>query len=239
MFTEHQKRWLAYPQFILDNLRFIIVDDGSSIKPAVNYLVKDISKLHIEIYRIDIDRRWNQDGAKNLGALFCVNEWIFLSDMDHFLPEFTATRIFDLCPSIWTYFTFSRLTATGINDDISSFKPYKPHPNSYLIHWQLYWRVGGYNEDYCGYYGTDWIFRQSLKAFGYEERINSPIIRFPRALIEDASTSGIERKSVQDRESILKLYKHNRKRRCYQFPRALRFPWHKEYPTGQCNSTEP
>jgi hypothetical protein len=69
----------------------------------------------------------------------------------------------------------------------------KPHVNSFALRRKLFWKVGGYDEDYCGVYGTDQLFRTRLWRRGVEVALPMPIIRVSRAVIPDASTSTLER----------------------------------------------
>jgi hypothetical protein len=43
----------------------------------------------LQIYRIMVDVRWNQDAARNIGAAHAENNWLVLTDIDHMVPEET------------------------------------------------------------------------------------------------------------------------------------------------------
>ena len=229
MFIEHQKRWLDFPPDILNKLHFIIVDDGSPHKPAIDFFLDNRRHLNIDIYRIDIDKPWNNNGARNLGALFCINEWIFLSDMDHFLPLESVKAILTLQANRFEYFMFKRLDAKESWKNIFELKPYKPHMSTFLIHWHSYWEAGGYNEEYCGQYGMSWLFRRRLKRIGRERKLNAHVVRYTRNIVSDAHTATLTRKCDVEIKQIKKNYKKNKKLWQSSPLNPLRFPWHIEY----------
>jgi hypothetical protein len=228
MFVEQQKRWLTFPAAILDKLRFIIVDDGSPQNPAANFVLDSQDPLNLDIYRIDIDKPWNQDGAQNLGALFCVNEWIFLSDIDHILPLESIRRILSLTPRRFEYFMFKRLKAQSGWDNISELKPSKLPKNTFLIHWHLYWKVGGRNEDFSGCYSFGWTFRNKLREFGRQRLLDAYVVAYHTRVIPDAGTTTIPRTAKAERRKVRRVLKGTKVRK--SLPKnPLRFPWHKEY----------
>jgi hypothetical protein len=77
MLQVHLKNWKeTYPDDVKARMRVIIVDDGSPRNPAVNQVRSfalregDLGRFHaFEIYRIDTNIPWNQDGARNLGMM--------------------------------------------------------------------------------------------------------------------------------------------------------------------------
>ena len=55
-----------YEQDILSKVEFVFVDDCSPIE----IVIPNHYKLNYQLLRITDDIRWNQSGAKNLGATF-------------------------------------------------------------------------------------------------------------------------------------------------------------------------
>jgi hypothetical protein len=77
--------------------------------------------------------------------------------------------------------------------------PYKPHPNSWLLTRAMYDRVGGYDERYRGVYGTDGIFAKQLRQNARKiAPLKEVLIRYPREVVPDASTTTLARKSVEN-----------------------------------------
>ncbi len=47
--------------------------------------------------------------------------------------------------------------------DAPNLTPYKPHPNTWLLTTDLFYRIGGYDERFSGFYGTDGEFRNRVQ----------------------------------------------------------------------------
>jgi hypothetical protein len=132
---------------------------------------------------------WNQDACRNLGVAEAETDWVFMTDMDHLVPEQTLEWCMSstLCPT--HAYQFERVTAP-------TMEPYKYHPNSWLMAKSLYDSFGGYDEQLAGIYGTDGDFARALRgAGGVIKRASVPIIRVPREVIPDASTTTLARRS--------------------------------------------
>lgn len=172
------------------NMNLIVVDDGSPKGPAfppVNCLGVPVS-----IYRMKIDIPWNQDACRNLAASRADTPWLLLTDMDH-LPSEELLRYLiyhKMDPRV--AYTFTRVTAPNLT-------PYKPHPNSYFMTKDLYFESGGYDERYAGIYGTDGEFKRRVQQTAVlMKQLDEPLIRYPREVIADASTTTLPRKSEQN-----------------------------------------
>jgi len=209
-FFEHQLDHLR--NFPLSSyMRVIIVDDGSPEKPAeavARKFKKDFTR-GLQLYRIDVDVRWNWLAARNIGFHHAMNGWVAVTDMDHILPYETAvTLVFGLHDEK-TIYRFSR---TGAKTH--------PHPNSWFMTRNMYWRIGGYDEALSGHYGTDGEYRRRCAA-------TAPIciMDVPLELHEhegDASTTHYKRKQPED-AAVKKLIKARGKD---WKPKVLSFPYH-------------
>ncbi len=116
-------------------------------------------------------------------------------------------------------YKFSRVSAP---DNL----PYKPHPNSWLMTKAMFSAIGGYDERLAGWYGTDGDFVERILPIAPVVMLKHPLIRVPRSVIPDASTTTLGRKSRQDFEAIQGLRKAN----AGTPPLNLSFPWEKVYP---------
>jgi hypothetical protein len=76
--------------------------------------------------------------------------------------------------------------------------PYKPHPNSWLMTAKTYERIGGYDERFAGFYGTDSDFRDRAARKADIVMLDQVLIRVPRDVIPDASTRTYLRKQPED-----------------------------------------
>lgn len=191
-----------------DETEVVIVDDGSPNHPAAT-VERPAGLPILRIFRVKADIPWHQHGARNLGAHVARASWLLMTDMDHVIPPDTMRFCLTLAngPSRSDIVrTFGRRDAPASEpwraDHVSTMaktvRPdgsLKPHVNSFLLTKETYWRAGGYDEDYCGTYGTDSEFRRRLYATAIENHFpHMPIIRVSREVIPDASTVGLARK---------------------------------------------
>lgn len=187
--------WRKYPERHKAHLRVVIVDDASPRFPAVD-VPRPEGIPQISIYRAREDIPWHQDAARNLGAHVAGNGWLFLSDMDHVLPA-ESLEIIEKLPEVarMRFYTFDRWDA-GTNGLMLDKQGHpKPHPNTYLMRRNVYWAAGGYDEDFCGVYGTDGIFRKQLLNVARHIHLdNVYVIRYSRDVIHDASTTTLDRR---------------------------------------------
>ncbi len=177
MLFKHLMCWNAYASEHKKNLEAIIVDDGSPDNPAK---INGNMGFPISLFRIKQDIPWNQNGARNL-AMTHARGLCLLTDMDHLLPKHMVAPLLN---TNW--------------DPIKVYKPqrflpegteYKRHPNTYVISQETYWKAGGYDESFSGYYGTDSTFRRALlETTTIEDTDAFGLTLYKREVIPDAST---------------------------------------------------
>lgn len=179
MLHRQLEEWKNYPFPFKQYLRAIIVDDGSQDEPAWNNMVVDPG-FPIRLFRIKQDIPWNQNGARNLG-MHHANGWCLLTDMDHLLPSACVGSVVNM--KLKRDFAYRPLRTLVDGSD------YKRHPNTYLIHRDLYWDIGGFDESFAGYYGSDSTFRKRL--LGVTQAVDTEafhVVLYGRDDIPDAST---------------------------------------------------
>lgn len=185
--------WSSYESDLKKRVSVIIVDDASPSSPAID-VPRPNTLPNISIYRVKENIPWHQDGARNLGAAQAENDWLFLTDMDHVMPE-SSLRYAMRLNSKRAFYTFDRLDALTCRPTLDKNGRPKPHPNTYIVSHELYWLAGGYDEDFCGVYGTDGMFRRQLEKVGrHVHLLGTPIIRYSREVMPDASTTSLCRK---------------------------------------------
>lgn len=184
MLDRHLEEWNLYSA--KENFSAIIVDDCSKRDPAIDHLKNIDFPFPIQLYRINTDIPWNQNGARNL-AMTHAQGWCLMTDMDHLL---SAENAQDLTETVLDPNKAYRPARTRAVDGL----PYKPHPNSYILTQELYWKAGGYDEAFCGYYGSDSTFRSQLLKIAEKIDLEIPLILFGKEVIADASTVDYGRK---------------------------------------------
>jgi hypothetical protein len=182
----------ALPPRFQERLRLIVVDDGSPDNPATPPDPPLWWFGGFELHRMMVDVPWNQDACRNL-AMTRVRgwpaAWALLTDMDHLPSERALTVALDSQLDPARVYRFSRVSEPDLT-------PYHPHPNSWLLTRDLYDRAGGYDERWAGVYGTDGGFSKQLIAVaGPPVLLDAPLIRVPREVTPDASTTRYERRS--------------------------------------------
>jgi hypothetical protein len=191
--------WASWPEAVKERIGIIVVDDGSP-EPAIN-VPRPTGLPELSIYRVIEDRPWHQHGARNLGAHVAPDGWLLLTDMDHVLTGENAEQLLKRLHRMdeGSVFTLNRVEADTGEQTLGLDGRPKPHPNSFVLTRELYWRVGGYDEDYCGVYGTDGLFRQRAFHVGKREHLKRvALTRYWRGLVPDASTTTLLRKEGRD-----------------------------------------
>lgn len=214
MLSHQLKQLELLPKHIRDQIAVNICDDGS---PAPSQAIGRPIGLPLAIFRIDVDIRWNQDAAKNICVKEAMTPWLLLTDIDHMIPEGTWRSL--LKPNIdpMRVYRFSRET---LNPDFT-LTPYKPHPNSWFMSRQMYEKIGGYDERFAGFYGSDAAFRNDVVKYAGEPAIlKASIYRVPRDTVPDASTTHYLRKQPIDSEGMARI---GQERKDIAYLRPLRF----------------
>ena len=175
-----------YESRVQDRIEVIIVDDASPHSAAAE-VMRPAPLPHVSIYRVAKDIRWNQDAARNIGAHEARSRWLLLTDIDHVVPAETLSALINMEKDPSVFYTFGRikLDGGGVRE---------PHPNSYFMSKELYWSIGGHDEDFAGIYGKDFLFRKRALKKSREVALPSlPLARVGSTLILDAGTTGIFR----------------------------------------------
>lgn len=218
MLRVHLAAWAVFPADLRARLHVILVDDGSPTIPASCVLSPVPGLGSLRLYRITVDVRWNWIAARNLGVHHAETEWLLLTDIDHRLPEETLRSLVESEHDPETVYRLSRRDAPAIT-------PYKPHPNTWYLTKAMFDRVGGYDERFSGYYGTDADFRERIKAAAREVvMLDDYLVRYPRTVVPDASTTTYGRKEAADRETVPMIRRKRAKKSGWR-PLSLTFPW--------------
>mmetsp|Transcript_33731 Transcript_33731/g.81792 ORF Transcript_33731/g.81792 Transcript_33731/m.81792 type:complete len:396 (+) Transcript_33731:71-1258(+) len=172
----HQlQSWKNFSQTALDQMQFLIVDDGSApghtAKEFLQANYEYAESVDIVIYSIEQDLLWNIGGARNLGFWMANTEWIFMSDGDIHVSRETMDYVVDLTTKPVENFPGNETDpATEYLMNVfvmfQRYRPsgFKPHPAVMLLPKASYWYVGGCDEDFVGSYGyTDPHFRYKVE----------------------------------------------------------------------------
>lgn len=158
------------PEDIRTAVEFVVVDDGSPIEYEVGEY-----ELNITWLRIKEDIRWNQAGARNLGVTYAKSDKIFITDLDHELPESTFRYLINHCnPGRNFYKIYRESREDGIvrrGKVCNTGDMYYGHPNTFFMSRARFMRFFGYDEEFAGNYGAeDFRFVKYQKYQGSRQR---------------------------------------------------------------------
>lgn len=206
MLREQQRAWRQYPDDLKARFHAIVTDDASPTRPALP-AVEPTGIGSFRLFRTLVDVRWNWLFCRNLGVSHSPTRWVLLTDIDHVLPPTTLRALLTEELDSDVIYRFSRVDAPDLT-------PYKPHPNSWLMTTTMFDRMGGYDERFSGFYGTDADFRDratmvpdhaATKPARAVVLRSDVLIRYPREVIPDASTTTYGRKEPQDHENVARI----------------------------------
>lgn len=194
MLEIHIRNWERYSDEVRSRLRIFLIDDCSPVDERPDELLRaapeSVRKM-VRLFRILDDIKWNQHGARNLGARLARKGWLLLTDMDRVMlsADMLAMMRYKLKPSRYYKPIGVRMHPTLLVQD-SAKGPY----NQLLIHHDTFWLAGGYDEDYCGCYYGDRQFLEAVAKVAKFERITSArMYRYSHHIVHGANTHDLDR----------------------------------------------
>jgi glycosyltransferase involved in cell wall biosynthesis len=233
MLRRQLHEWIKYDPALLDRTDFIVVDDGSMEAPALDVIASErhlIGALDLQVFRVMIDRPWGQDAARNVGMRNAQTQWVLMTDIDHVLThrQYPVMMEFINRKAVRGNYYMPMRRKVLRNEQIV---PYHPHPNSYLFHRDDFWEMGGYDEDFVGFYGSDGNFRKCAKGYGLQEKIvdSFSLLMFGTDSIPDANTRTLTRKEGELWAAKNPVLNKKRMGPAYRAIDPLRAPYSKVY----------
>lgn len=211
---QHWATWAAAPD-LGPHVTVIVVDDGSPSTPARH--VAEPLPAFLRLFEIQEDRPWNWLAARNIGFAQAADGWCLVTDMDHVVPEATLRAVLYGRHDPSVIYGFSRM---DIRVDEGSAQPVAPHPNSWLLTREMFWRVGGYDETLSGHYGTDGDWRRRCAQVAPIQILTDTLLRYEHH--GDSSTTRYRRKSPEDVAAVQRLVAA---RQVGWAPKTLSFPY--------------
>ena len=226
MLKEHLENWCAYPPDIADRVSIVLVDDGSPNYPAEEVLkTSKLPRSPIHLYRVLENIPWNHGGARNLGMYNVPDGWVVTTDIDLVLDAENAEKILDLNKDSKRVYQPNRLDLVS-----GKWVPMKRHPESFVMTKEMFWKIGGFDEDFTGYWnGTFTPFRFALRRRSKLIRLADIYLKNHSDLVEGAMVSEWGRRgSAYDiHTNPPLLFKRRAATRVYQPHNPLRFKWEK------------
>lgn len=169
MLAEQLRHWSMYHDEAKAQIGIIVVDDGSPTVPALSVIEQHGTPgMWFRLYRIKENKPWNVSGALNLALHHAPDGWCFSAALDHVLPEECVLTLLnhELDPKKYYRIPRYRMVDLITSDNY----PMNGYGNLFLLTKSLFWRLGGYDEDFSGWYGgMGNIFRRELNRHATEE----------------------------------------------------------------------
>lgn len=234
MLFEQLAAIFAYQRQILEDLSLVVVDDCG--KPAVDIEpFKPISAFmqSVKLFRVTEDIPWNQHGCRNLAAQQSSGMLLFM-DPDMIFDGPMMSRMIEAAGKLQR----GHVIKWGLKH-VNSGKLDMTSPNTWIIHRDDFFSVGGCDEDFSGAKG--WQDTQMLDVFKSCFKIENR----PDLFANFHGTDSVPDAMVK---SLDRSTKHNRKLRLKKVAQAraaggwkrwamgrkdvsrIRFPWTQLYP---------
>jgi len=184
MLARHFEEWSTYNN--KEQFEIIIVDDCSKEFPIDNQII-DVG-INTRYFKITSDIPWNQHGARNL-AMKHAEGMCFLADMDTLLTKEEAEIL--LSADLKSNLAYQVLIRNSAKTKITL------HPNTFILHSDLFHKVGGYDERYAGYYGTDINFRKRLFRKVGQPKLSPILTQGFGGVIKDSTTKDYGRQGSE------------------------------------------
>jgi len=137
------------------------VDDGSPEHPASDILVADaLPDFPVNLYRATENIIYNHSGGFNLAFTYIKDGWVLMTDMDHVMPEESLMTLLNMELNPDNVYRFGRRKMVTLKEWV----PCHRHLDSILLTKDMYWKAGGFNEDFRGYWnGVSRLFRKAIQ----------------------------------------------------------------------------
>jgi hypothetical protein len=245
MLEKQLETWDSYSPHVQDAFRFVIVDDCSPERAEdvrVAFATLYAPAPDIELYRIEKDVPWNRGMARNLGTKMATTPWVLHVDTDHVLPAKSAKQLVEyLTPPegfhgrcAWYRFARLRIGAADETrkkdkaDPRDSNVEIHPHIDSYVCRTEMYWKAGGYNEDFSGVLGGGTPFLKEMTRVNGEPVVlnNCYLHVHTRHSVPDSSEHTLPRSPEAFKKRKQEIMA---KRGTLRGHDPIRLPWHRVF----------
>jgi len=150
--------WKDYPSYV----DIFLVDDGSEKNQALDILEENNFSIPeygptFQLWRVTRNLGFNSHGCRNLIAKYALSDYIAFFDIDMSISLETVGRLI-----VKKYNPRSFYRHDCWIKHMQQMNPYPGHLNCFLIHKDLYWEAGGYDESFTGHHHGDREFIERI-----------------------------------------------------------------------------
>ncbi len=146
------ENWITWSDEVKRKVQIVLIDDCSP-SPVHTWFTPDVVSrlggLNIVVYRITTDLQWNTPGALNLGFTVAPTPWVLTMDSDCTFNAEDIEKFLDANPTEDAYYRFRR-QRQGDGCKAENLMNTAPLPCSFLMHKNIFWHVGGFDEEFTG-----------------------------------------------------------------------------------------
>lgn len=148
-----------------DDIEIILMDDGSD-PPLPTVVTPDNEPKNLWIYPTNDKREWTVAPARNMAAKISQAPYYLMTDIDHFWLKDAVLEAYNFTEDRMAFQRyFGVLDADGnFTQDMDVLRSWgldeeriqkrgircPPHTNSFCMRKEIYWQLGGYEEDRIG-----------------------------------------------------------------------------------------
>jgi hypothetical protein len=224
----------GYPATVLDRLNVVVVDDCGT--PAVD--VREVEALAVgvksaKLFRVTQDIPWNQPGARNLAMHHAAGVCVMI-DPDMVISGKTMESMMEVAEKL----PRRRVVKFGLRH-VSSGRADMSSPNTWLLHRDDFFAVGGYDEDFSGNKGWSDCQLFNILSSCYKIDLRPDLLADFHGTdsVPDAMVTSLDRSVAVNRKK--RMQKAAQARAAGGWARwvktrknvpRLRFPWQQVYP---------
>jgi glycosyltransferase involved in cell wall biosynthesis len=221
MLAKWFEHYYAQPKPVRDQVEVIVVDDCGTPRAV-------IQKDHgVSLYRISIDRPWNQPGARNLAAHVATSRVLLLIDVDMTLGDGMLEKLVSAAHQLKP----SHVLRPALKH-VSTGKLDHTSPNVHLLLREDFLKIG-YDESYAGRKGWSDVnlLRVMQRAFELRNREDLWLwFHSTTEAIPDAMVKTLDRDTSHNKKLHLKRMGQLAKMKWPEFvatvqAKPLQFPW--------------
>lgn len=191
----------SYPAEVANYLDLVIVDDCGT-PPVTVEAIEEIDGYvkSAKLLRVEKNIPWNQMGARNLG-MHVSKGWCVMIDPDMVFDGEVMRRMMLAARKL----ARGRFIKYGLKH-VGSGRLDMSSPNTFLLHRDDFFAVGGYSEDYAGAKGWSDVTMQDVLVSSYKMEARADLFAnfHSTASIPDAMVMTLDRSVTENRKKRLK-----------------------------------